>query len=151
VLRLSELDFNWQGSVAECEFTLKFRVIFLAEFTWIVTSGGKCPKVLYDCMSDVISMWASNTQEIEGTNNTIKAIGKAAPNISWELMSSRVVAKKDVDCLVWSAVTQHRGKQYFVLPTIPFLLFVFFKRPAQSNSRRRSPRLRTISRPAILL
>ncbi len=75
---------------------MKFRAIFQWEFEGIVATKGKCPQQLYDAMLDVATMWCPDTQEIEGTNNIVKSVGKASPNISWELMSARVMAKKDV-------------------------------------------------------
>ena len=96
VLRLSADDHNWNGPLALCEFTLKFRYIFRYEFQGIVQMDGKCPENLFKAMTDVADMWCTNTQEIEGANNIVKSVGKVAPNISWELMSSRVVSKKVV-------------------------------------------------------
>ncbi len=63
VNNLTEEDFNWDGSLADCEFSLKFKDIYIVEFRLIITSGGKCPIVLYRAMTDIANLWLADTQE----------------------------------------------------------------------------------------
>ena len=51
---------------------------------------------LYNLVMDISVMWKLDVQEIEGTNNIVQHIGKISPNLSWPLMSARIVAKKKI-------------------------------------------------------
>ena len=51
---------------------------------------------LYEYISDLGVFWCTDVQEIEGTNNTLQHIGRLSPNISWQLLSSRIMAKETI-------------------------------------------------------
>ena len=77
------------------ETTLKFRELFFAEIESTAADGLGHPAV-YWLIWRISERWTTNTQEVEGLNNTVKMVGKLAPFISWQLLSSRVVSKKDL-------------------------------------------------------
>jgi hypothetical protein len=70
-------------------------------------------------------MWKTNSQEVEGGNSIVKHITQLAPNISWELLSSRITIKKsgctnlkytknDRDAFIARALELHTETKAFV-------------------------------------
>ncbi len=49
---------------------------------------------LWELIWDLASIWALETQELEGLNNIIRYVTKLAPNVRWATMVNRVMARK---------------------------------------------------------
>jgi len=60
---------------------------------------GTCTKRLWDLITAISRVWASDTEEIEGANNVIKAICKSSPSLAHKLLWARVMIKKMLQCL----------------------------------------------------
>lgn len=73
--------------------TRKIRTILKDELNVAKTSG-KCPQKLYAVVFAIGQKMFSDVQEMEGLNSLVKLIGNRAPNISLELLSSRISLKK---------------------------------------------------------
>ena len=80
----------------------KLAALFQHAFGYVVSLGGRFPDTaffqrFYRMMCQVCMMLPDNTQLVEGENGTVKAIKATAPNISWQLLSSRTVNKLNVN------------------------------------------------------
>ena len=62
-----------------------------------LVEGAQCgciDPLLYDFVMEIAACWKPDVQEIEGTNNVVQHIGRISPNLSWPLLSARIMAKK---------------------------------------------------------
>eukprot|EP00959_Pyramimonas_sp_CCMP1952_P281225 5878945-Pyramimonas_sp.AAC.1 len=76
--------------------SLKLRALFNSELE-AARNTGYLDDALYRLLVEVALAWCTNTRELEGMNNTVKSIGKAAPHIGWKLLSARATCKKDIE------------------------------------------------------
>ena len=76
------------GSVYDVT-TRKIVVLFEKQLK-IAARDGILDLGLANLLDDIAIMWALDTQEIEGANNTVKYCCKSAPFIHWQLLNARV-------------------------------------------------------------
>ena len=55
---------------------------------------GLCTRRLYAVIRAIAHLAQGDTQEVEGTNSLVKIMGERCPNISLELLSSRICMRK---------------------------------------------------------
>ena len=73
--------------------SLKFRVLFRRQLE-TARDEGTFDRTVWGILRRAFAAWTLDTQEIEGTNNSIRNAIRLAPNISWDLLSARVTASK---------------------------------------------------------
>ena len=72
---------------------VKLRRLFARELT-VAAELGTLDPTLFTLLMDVSLVWPLDTQELEGCNSVIKYVVELSPNISWQLLSSRITLKK---------------------------------------------------------
>eukprot|EP00974_Lingulodinium_polyedra_P035136 3374723-Lingulodinium_polyedra.AAC.1 len=77
---------------------MKLRVLFAVELQE-ASQSGLCNKRLWRLVADLMSVWHTNTQEVEGVNSIIKKIVQLAPNVSWKVLAARISIKKGCGCM----------------------------------------------------
>ena len=75
------------------DMAIKFRNLFFDELTEAANTG-TLEIDLWDLVISIMDMWPTDTQVVEGCNNIIRTICRLSPNISWKLLSARIVSKK---------------------------------------------------------
>ncbi len=83
----------------------KLGYIFKAELTAAASDGFLSPK-LFDLLYSIFDTLKLDTQEIEGINGLLKRCIDLAPNIAVELLSSRMLAKKNLQVNFGSAAAR---------------------------------------------
>ena len=75
--------------------TVKLRQHFKPELIQARDTGFMHSR-LWNMLNQLANVWWTDTQEVEGANSIIKAIASAGPNTTWNLLSSRLLIKKNV-------------------------------------------------------
>ena len=89
----------------------KLRVIFLDDFTRAAATG-TLQQATHDFFRVMCRQWRGCTQQIEGLNNTLKAIIRRAPVITVPVVSARMtlrnvltlIGAKGPECKKWSEI-----------------------------------------------
>jgi hypothetical protein len=72
----------------------KIGIVFKIELEAIIETGGECDAEFYKLAVMIAHMLASDTQEVEGINGTIKHVLSHFPAIGQKLLSTRTLCKK---------------------------------------------------------